>query len=64
MMPRTGAGLPGMTSRHIGIIMVAHTGARSSLQERLDFVGLDPESCNRLRKMKPFIAKAIGPAAR
>lgn len=42
--------------------MVAHTGARSSLQERLDFVGLDPESCNRLRKMKPFIAKAIGPA--
>ena len=42
--------------------MVAQTGSRSSLQERLEFIGLDSESRGRLRQMKPFIAKAIGPA--
>jgi len=42
--------------------MAAPTGSRSSLQERLDFVGIDGEARERLKQMKPFIDKAISPA--
>ena len=42
--------------------MVAQADSRSSLQERLDFVGLDGAARQRLKQMKPFIEKAISPA--
>ncbi len=42
--------------------MAAQTGSRSSLQERLDFIGLDSDGRRRLKQLKPIIAEAIGPA--
>ena len=42
--------------------MATHFGSHSVLQERLDLIGLDGEARRRLKQLKPFIEKAIGPA--
>ncbi len=42
--------------------MATHFGSHSVLQERLEFIGLDDGARRRLKQLKPFIERAIGPA--
>ena len=42
--------------------MANPTGGQDSLQERLDFIGLDQKAREALRELRPFLGQALQPA--